>query len=373
MNHAVRREVSRIPPSQSPGLAGNPQAQSSHGRVEPEVRSTGLFDGGVPVDLVAEALPAEIIFQDARATNDPASLATHEFVDERAYAKAECSTYFLSDGGRRVDSSRTTPQRPTLIPLGAWMLDSLEGYRGHEVSQLRVLDPNDLLVSEDTGPEKRGEVALYREWLCAGMEAPPIIVVETFDRRLKVVDGHRRLAAARAEGAPVLAWVSPLAILSDGTRTGLTREMLADESVEWDKGGACLSLESRTWKGREGMVLALVLHESFGLPVCAVLERPADDGGHQGVVQKTFCLWGGRVVDGEGIRDPETRDEQAACERAFPYESTTLRTVELNPSELAGALIEDPGAKADAMYLIRTNERFLPLHQGVPRRHLLVC
>jgi hypothetical protein len=159
-------------------------------------------------------------------------LQEHEFVRDAVYEAALRETYF--DGtARRVESSRTTPQRPLEIPLGAWMLDDFRGIHGREISQLRLLDPKTLLLSEDTGGGKLADVERYALWMTEGRAAPPIVVVETWERNLKVVNGHRRTLAAKATGRPVLAWVGPLAVIKGGVRTGLTLEIARGDG--WDR------------------------------------------------------------------------------------------------------------------------------------------
>ena len=78
------------------------------------------------------------------------------------------------------------------------------------------MDPYELATPEgdytqkNFNPEGRGwDAERYAEWMKAGHQPPPIEVVEYTDGGLGVINGHRRTAAAKMAGEPILAWVSP--------------------------------------------------------------------------------------------------------------------------------------------------------------------
>lgn len=194
-----------------------------------EARERTLMQVGNPVQGVEQGgidlIAPRIAFEEAVSTERPEMLDECQFVVERAYEAALRATYFDAWGSRRAESSRTTPQRPIDLPIGVWMLDDFVGLHGREISQLRLLEPSVLLVSEDTGAGKRGDVARYAEWLRQGLVPPPITVVETWEGNLKISNGHRRALAATEAGVLVPAWVGPTVTLPSGSRVGLTLEL----------------------------------------------------------------------------------------------------------------------------------------------------
>lgn len=142
--------------------------------------------------------------------------------------------------------SRTKPVEDHGTPLGAWRIDDqLKGIYGHQIEQLRELDPHRLVFSEDmamTNDEGRGDDAeRYRDWRKEGRRPPPISVIETENGDLRITDGHRRARAAQLAGLPIEAWVSPAVptgkIDSNGNeiKTGLTWEMVKNKRGELDQ------------------------------------------------------------------------------------------------------------------------------------------
>ena len=149
--------------------------------------------------------------------------------------------------------SRENPTPPMGLRLGMWRRDSMGLSHGHEMSQLRLVDPRTLSLSEnmvENNEEGRGwDADRYAKWFKEGKAPPPIEVVETDSGKLQVVNGHRRTAAAKQNGQPVLAWVSPAMDIPerrpDGARyhydgdttkpiikTGLTYEAWRDGKAE---------------------------------------------------------------------------------------------------------------------------------------------
>ena len=121
------------------------------------------------------------------------------------------------------ESSRTKPIRELPeLRVGMWRVSSLNGVRGRDIDQLRWLDPSTLSLAEnmvERNEEGRGwDADRYADWNNQGLEAPPIEVVETDNGVFRVIDGHRRVAAAKKTGKPVLAWVSPSMDVPEGMR-----------------------------------------------------------------------------------------------------------------------------------------------------------
>jgi RNA polymerase sigma factor (sigma-70 family) len=119
----------------------------------------------------------------------------------------------------RNASSRTTPSELPNPPVGSWRMDKHFGIYGREIEQLRMVPVHELTLSEGdyTDPkvndEGRGDDARrYAGWMKEhGLEhLPPIHVVETDQGTHRVVNGHRRTAAAKLAGMThIPAWVSP--------------------------------------------------------------------------------------------------------------------------------------------------------------------
>lgn len=140
--------------------------------------------------------------------------------------------------GAVVASSRRMPVHMEMPPVGTWKMDNFRGLYGREVERLCLLDPSELLKSEDLvehNIEGRGDDAeRYAQWLREGLSPPPIQVVQIADGsgRFKVVDGHRRLAAHRAVGRMILAWVSPVVEHPHGTHDSEGRPLLVGFTLE---------------------------------------------------------------------------------------------------------------------------------------------
>jgi hypothetical protein len=118
------------------------------------------------------------------------------------------------------NSSRTEPSTFQQPPVGTWKIDSLNGYRGHSIDQLRMVPVQDLKISEEdyslpNAPNpagKKDDAERYAEWMKTNgiKDLPPLHVLETDEGSLKISDGHRRFSAAKMAGVTHLpAWVSP--------------------------------------------------------------------------------------------------------------------------------------------------------------------
>jgi len=124
---------------------------------------------------------------------------------------------------------------PTSFSLGDWVDAGFPDNYGRPVCQLREVRIDALIAPEldakgRVDASKQAYVDLYRERLEQGESAPPVRVLETYEGRLRLVDGHRRMAAAASIGrSTIAAWVSPLIALPDAyggsDLFGLTAEL----------------------------------------------------------------------------------------------------------------------------------------------------
>ncbi len=156
---------------------------------------------------------------------DPAHVAEEEFLRASVYEQQIVDVYFDANGNRRTItvqgqvqevSSRTMPVLGLRLKEGQWLVeDRFRGAYGHEIAQLRRLDPALLTLTEEdytTGPnwEGRGDDARrYARWMSQGLTPPPITVVEGPAGELRVTDGHRRVAASKLAERPLYAWIWP--------------------------------------------------------------------------------------------------------------------------------------------------------------------
>jgi hypothetical protein len=141
------------------------------------------------------------------AAIDQADLVS--IVDTRTAA----SRPYFSANGEQIASSRQTPVLDYPYRPGTWRIDDHFGTYGREAERLEMLDPHSLELSEEDyttrNDEGRGDdAARYAEWIKEGKMPPPIDVVETEEGRLRVSEGHRRVAAAKLAGVKIPAWVS---------------------------------------------------------------------------------------------------------------------------------------------------------------------
>ena len=196
----------------------------------------------------------------------------------------------------RKASSRETPSELPNPPVGTWRMDKHFGIYGREIEQLRMLPVHALTLSEDdyTDPkqnaEGRGDDARrYAGWMREfGLEhLPPIHVVETDDGTHRVMNGHRRTAAAKlAEHTHIPAWVSPR--MSTGKKyygqdkdigTGLTYE------------GAHHGVEKASEMYKERQRAMMSQHAQAGQPERYV-EHPATNPDHPD--HPAFKKWFGK-------------------------------------------------------------------------------
>lgn len=141
------------------------------------------------------------------------------YISSTAYNDALRGQYF-SESGEKIASSRMVPlAKLPNIKDGSWRMDQYHGAHGRAVDQLRTLplDAIELKEADWTDPQqinyegRKDDAYRYAAWLESGREAPPVEVVESFTGRLRLVDGHRRVAAARLAGQQeIRAWVSPV-------------------------------------------------------------------------------------------------------------------------------------------------------------------
>ena len=128
--------------------------------------------------------------------------------------------------GEVVANSRLVPASDAELAVGCWLIDSFETPDGVPIEQVMMLDVDNIEVSEDSGPQKWGDIARYAQWLAEGRQAPPIRVLQTESGRLKTLD-HRRLLAARVAGvSSIKARVSWTALSERGTPVAMTYELV---------------------------------------------------------------------------------------------------------------------------------------------------
>ena len=149
-----------------------------------------------------------------------------------------------------IRSSRLTPFTKPLPSPGTWRLEDMRLNYGREIAVLVHIDPTRIVGVEldsrgELTSDRRADAARYREWMLTGLRAPPVEIVETDTGNLNLVNGHRRLVAARQAAQTLLAWVSPTVNTGTGRldcegrpiKTGLTYEI-------WQERGFKLCEES---------------------------------------------------------------------------------------------------------------------------------
>lgn len=140
-------------------------------------------------------------------------------------------------GIKGAEPQLTPLDQENTAPVGTWLRLPYPDMRGTPVAQVREVALVDLYLPEldengELQPEKRSYLEGYTERAKAGEQAPNISVVEMEDGRLRVVDGHRRVMAARAAGQTSMrATVSPLMDSADG-RVPMVAESLAGSPAE---------------------------------------------------------------------------------------------------------------------------------------------
>src|SRR5262249_24924933 len=149
---------------------------------------------------------------------------------------------YYDGSGKQIASSRTTPVENYPFKTGQWRISDLYGIYGREVEMLCLLDPHKLHLTEDdytrlgVNWEGRGDdAARYAEWMRQGKVAPAINVAETDSGVRLVVEGHRRVAAAKMAGVKLLAWVS--FVMRTGKRDCNDRELWTGLTFEGAKFG----------------------------------------------------------------------------------------------------------------------------------------
>ncbi len=116
-------------------------------------------------------------------------------------------------------------------PVGSWVKADFAVGGVHPVYQVREMALGDLYLPEldekgNLQPEKRKYLANYTERAKAGEVPPSITVIEMENGKLRVVDGHRRVMAARAAGkTSIRALVSPLVDTAEGKQEATTENI----------------------------------------------------------------------------------------------------------------------------------------------------
>lgn len=157
------------------------------------------------------------------------------------------SPYFNSNG-QQLHSSRTAPLNYMPFRIGDWHIDDVYGVYGRSIDVVISVSIDAIRLTEEdytkVNYEGRGDDAMrYAAWLQQGLIAPPISILETERFNLDVIDGHRRVAAAKLADRPtILAWVSfamPVNANPGAVKTGLTFEGLTHGPVaakhQWEQ------------------------------------------------------------------------------------------------------------------------------------------
>ena len=126
-------------------------------------------------------------------------------------------------------------------PVGAWVKADYKLADSQPVYQVREMAIDDLYLPElnergQLQPEKRRYLDSYTERAKSGEKPPAITVIEMESGRMRVVDGHRRVVAAKAaEQASIRALVSPLVDTADGRVEATTENIKNSKQSTPDK------------------------------------------------------------------------------------------------------------------------------------------
>lgn len=144
------------------------------------------------------------------------------------YEKADIS-YLTGADWRTAKPTKSIVE--VRLPLGTWRYDNKvrTGY-GYSVEILKSFTPKRLIPSEGKiikhkyvpEYEKESYIKQYKNWIRDGHFPPPIEVLQTKSGKLRIVDGHRRWAAALATNTRIRAWVSYNMIGDFGTPVALS-------------------------------------------------------------------------------------------------------------------------------------------------------
>ena len=177
---------------------------------------------------IRSSIPSEVLaieLQGSRSAGKPLyMLELNDLIKDSEYQSIFSKHY-------ATQSSRTNPIILN-IPIGAWKYDDTwKGKDGYMVSQLRLLDPKDLIPSEGDQltkgeykpyADRKEDIDRYVQWMDQGMTPPPIEVVETKTGKLRITDGHRRWFAALTSDHKIRAWVSPTVFVEETMSDGST-------------------------------------------------------------------------------------------------------------------------------------------------------
>ncbi len=167
-------------------------------------------------------------FVGIRGRKSPHELLPEDMVDAQAYGKA-------------VQYNKAGD-----YPLGTWRYDKENG----QIDELRKLDLGKITTAESLDSEqfihgdKAQNVKDYTAAMGKGDKFPPVEAIEMPGGEVKLIDGHRRMSAALANGMKKInGWVNPLFNLEmktvDGetlnSPEGLTHEYAVHEALKQDK------------------------------------------------------------------------------------------------------------------------------------------
>lgn len=158
----------------------------------------------------------------------PGELSAADFHSDSELSK---KWFAAADRTRQAHNRNYFMPYPDVKP-GDWKRDDMKLMYGNFIQQLREFDPHELVLSESdytkegpgNNPEgRKWDAEKYADWIKEGSAAPPIQALQMPDGRFKVVDGHRRVAAAKMAGAPIRAWVQYYAPTDSREAAGNTR------------------------------------------------------------------------------------------------------------------------------------------------------
>lgn len=163
---------------------------------------------------------AELIKEHERLV-DVLNSPSHE--DDKVEAKRQAKELAEYKGEKGETAFADWSNRET-APVGSWVKADYKLADSQPVYQVQELDVDSLYLPEldSSGrlqPEKRKYLEGYTQRAKAGERAPSINVIEMENGKMRVVDGHRRVMAARAAGKKTIrALVSPLIDTAEGKK-----------------------------------------------------------------------------------------------------------------------------------------------------------
>jgi hypothetical protein len=188
--------------------------------LEPQIDALSREQALAALEAIGEAK--------ARTKRDPWAALKGQHPDDAETALSAVGIEPASRAG--TVHSPLPPEAMDSAPVGAWVEAGFPDIRGTPLYQVREVPLSKLRLPEldengQLAPEKRGYLPEYTARARAGEQPPHIHVVEMDDGGLRVVDGHRRVLAAKEAGRnTITAAVGPLADTPEG-RVPFTAEL----------------------------------------------------------------------------------------------------------------------------------------------------